>query len=194
MRKKPRIYTERDWKAADGLDRLYIHLMEPERWALMPQEEEKLEALRTAWKIICQKSRQRERLLLIAEMCGVTERSAYRYMQDAVALFGETLHIDHDLELHLAYERYLSIHEAAKKEEDWDNARRALDSAMTVRHEIEARQPKREKVYAAILFTTDPAALQARNREGEEIDFDELPSHATESVLERETTELPAGH
>lgn len=184
MRKKPRIYTERDWQAADGLDRLYIHLMEPGRWALMPQEADKLEALRTAWKIICQKSRQRERLLLIAEMCGVTERSAYRYMQDAVALFGETLHIDHDLELHLAYERYLSIHEAAKKEEDWDNARRALDSAMTVRHEIEQRQPKRAKVYAAIFFTNDPAALRPRNQEeGEEIDFDELDG--TQSVLER---------
>lgn len=193
MRKKQRIYTERDWKAADALDRLYIHLMEPERWALMPQESEKLDALRTAWRIICQKSRQRERLLLIAEMCGVTERSAYRYMQDAVALFGETLHIDHDLELHLAYDRYLSLHESAKKEEDWDNARRALDSAMTVRNEIEMRQPKREKVYAAILFTNDPAALRPRNQdEGEEIDFDELDG--TQSVLEQQAVELPAGH
>lgn len=193
MRRKQRIYTERDWKAADGLDRLYIHLMEPERWVLSELEETKLEGLRTTWKIICQKSRQRERLLLIAEMCQVTERTAYRYMQDAVALFGETLHIDHDLELHLAYERYLSIHEAAKKEEDWDNARRALDSAMGVRHEIEARVPKDKKVYTAIIFTSDPSALRARNDDAETLDFDELPAHATESVLERQAIGVPAG-
>lgn len=191
--KKSRIYTERDWRAADGLDRLYIHLLEPGRWELTMQEEERLDALRTVWKVITQKSRQRERLAVICEMLTVSERTAYKYIQDATALFGETLDIDHTLELRLAYERYLHIHDLAKKEEDWDNARRALDSAMTVRHEIEQRQPKRAKVYAAILFTNDPAALRPRNQEeGEEIDFDDI--NGSQSILEREAVELPAGH
>ena len=192
-RQPKRIYNERDWQAADPLDRLYMHLMEPHRWALNNIEEDRLDRLRKVWAIMCEKATTRERIKLISEIVEVTERTVYRDMEDAKGLFGDILKIDIELELRLAYERYMELFEKAKIGEDYDTARRCQDSALMVLAQIEAKTPKKGKVYAQILFTNDPAALRARNQdEGEEIDFDELDG--TQSVLEREAVELPSGH
>ncbi len=191
-REPKRIYSERDWQAADPLDRLYIHLMEPNRWPLNAVEDERLDRLRKVWAIMCEKNTTRERIALISEQVAVTERTVYRDMDDAKSLFGDILKLDLDLELRLAYDRYMELFEKAKQDKDFDTARRCQDSALVVLAQIEAKQPKKGKVYAQIIFTDDPKILTARN--AEEIDFDEMPDHATESVLEREATELPAGH
>lgn len=192
-RQPKRIYSERDWQAADPLDRLYIHLMEPHRWVLNNVEEDRLDRLRKVWAIMCEKATTRERIALISEIVDVTERTVYRDMDDATRLFGDILKLDVDLELRLAYDRYMELFEKAKDDKDYDTARRCQDSALAVLAQIEAKTPKKGKVYAQILFTNDPAALRARNvDEGEEIDFDELDG--TQSVLEREAVELSAGH
>ena len=192
-RQPKRIYTERDWQAADPLDRLYIHLMEPHRWTLNGVEEERLDRLRKVWAIMCEKATTRERITLISELVDVTERTVYRDMDDAKRLFGDILKLDIDLELRLAYDRYMELYEKAKDEKDYDTARRCQDSALVVLAQIEAKAPKKGKVYAQILFTNDPAALRPRNQdEGEEIEYDDLDG--TQSVLEREAVELPAGH
>lgn len=192
-RQPKRIYTERDWQAADPLDRLYIHLMEPHRWPLNGMEEERLDRLRKVWGIMCEKATTRERIALISELVNVTERTVYRDMEDAKRLFGDILKLDVDLELRLAYDRYMELYEKAKNDNDYDTARRCQDSALVVLAQIEAKTPKKGKVYAQILFTNDPAALRPRNQdEGEEIDFDDLDG--SQSVLEQQAVELPAGH
>ena len=192
-RQPKRIYTERDWQAADPLDRLYIHLMEPNRWPLNGMEEERLDRLRKVWAIMCEKATTRERLKLISEQVTVNERTIYRDMDDAKSIFGDILKIDLELELRLAYDRYMELYEKAKDEKDYDTARRCQDSALNVLAQIEAKTPKKGKVYAQILFTNDPAALRPRNEEeGEEIEFDELDG--SQSVLEQQAVELPAGH
>lgn len=190
-RNKQRIYSLREWEAADPLDRLYIHLLEPERWNLNPKEEEMLDRLRKVWAIVCEKSTQRARIKLISEQIEVSERTVQRYINDSIRLFGDILRVDMDLELSLAYERYMKLYSKAVKAEDFDTARRCQDSATAILDKIEARQPKQQKVYAELIFTSDPAAIKARN--SEELEFEDLPD-AEESLLEREATELPAGH
>lgn len=192
-RTKQRIYSLREWEAADPLDRLYIHLMEPERWGLNPKEEEMLEKLRIVWAIVCEKNTQRERIRLISEQILVSERTVSRYIQDALHLFGDILRVDMDLELSLAYERYMHLYEKSKAAEDFDTARRCQDSAVEILAKIEARSPKEGKKYAQLVFTDDPAALVARNADAEDLDFEEI-DHAEKSLLEREAIELPEGH
>lgn len=190
-RNKQRIYSLREWEAADPLDRLYIHLLEPERWNLNPKEEEMLDRLRKVWAIVCEKSTQRARIKLISEQIEVSERTVQRYINDSIRLFGDILRVDMDLELSLAYERYMKLYSKAVKAKDFDTARRCQDSATAILDKIEARQPKQQKVYAELIFTSDPAAIKARNTQ--ELEFEDLPD-AEESLLEREATELPAGH
>lgn len=194
MRRDKRIYTEAEWKAADALDRLYIHLMEPDRWALNNQDAELLENLRKVWAIICDKRTQRERIRLISEQIQVSERTVVRYIQDATRLFGDILKVDMELELALAYERYMKLYQKALKAKDFDTARRCQDSALVILEKIESRTPRVAKVYAQLIFTSDPAALSARNADSEDLEFEEMPYHAEESLLEREAVELPAGH
>lgn len=193
---KQKIYTEREWKDADPLDRLYIHLMEPERWELTDGEERKLDILNGVWKIVVKRASPRERIRLITKTYDCTERSAHRYIQEATKLFMETLDIDHELELRLAYHRFMKIHERAKANDKsdetqkaLDTARRALESAMKVREQLELRQPKQMRHYAQVLFTDDPKALTARN--AEDVDFEE---YAEESILELEAVGIPSGH
>ncbi len=193
MSKKHRIYTQREWEDADPLDRLYIHLMEPERWVLNAYEEDKLDTLNQVWKIIVKKASPRERIKLITNTLGCCDRSAFRHIQEATKLFMETLDLDHDLELRLAYHRFSRLHDEARKAEDWDGARRALDSAMSIRAQIESRQPKQLRLYASLLFTDDPKALTARNADTQDVEFEEL-SHAEKGILELQTVELPAGN
>lgn len=190
---KQRIYTQADWEAADALDRLYMHLMEPERWVLNAYEEDKLDNLNQVWKIIVKKASPRERIRIITHTLNCCDRSAFRYIQDATKLFMETLDLDHDLELRLAYHRFSRLHDEARKAEDWDSARRALDSAMNIRAQIEARQPKQLRMYASLIFTDDPKALTARNSDHTDIEFEDL-SHAEEGLLELKAVEFSKGN
>jgi hypothetical protein len=194
-RAKQRIYTEREWKDADPMDRLYMHLMEPERWNLNEIEENKLDILSGVWKIMVKKASPRERIRIISRTYDCTERSAFRYVQEATRLFLETLDVDHELELRLAYHRFMKIHEKAKENDKSDDtqkaldvARRALESAMKVREQLEQRQPKKARIYADVVFTDDPKALRARNTE--DIEFEDLD----ESILELEAVSIPASH
>lgn len=188
-----KIYTEREWGAADSLDRLYIHLMEPERWELTHEEDELLDNLRKVWAIVCEKSTQRARVRLISEQIAVSERTVQRYIQQAILLFGDILKVDTDLELALAHERYMKLYKLAMKDDDYDTAMKCQCYALAVLEKIDARRPREAKKYTAITFTSDPSALRARNGDAETLDFDELPAHATESVLERQAVGVPAG-
>jgi len=64
---------------------------------------------------------------------------------------------------------------------------------MSIRAQIESRQPKKLRLYASLLFTDDPKAITARNADPQDVEFEDL-SHAEKSILELQTVELPAGN
>lgn len=188
-RPKILIYTDAQWAVADPIDRMYMHLMEPERWILTQAEDEMLEILRQVWAILCKRSTQRERIRLISEQISVSERTVARYIENAVHLFGDMLKVDMDVELALAYGRYMKLYEKAKKEKDFDAARRCQDSAMDILEKIEARTPVKKKVYAGVIFTDDHQHLQSR-LEAEDADYQMLDDEKTR-LLEQQTVKVP---
>ena len=191
-RPKVMIYTEAQWAAADPIDRLYMHLLEPERWTLTQAEDEMLEQLRQVWAIICKKSTPRERIRLISEQIVVSEKTVTRYIQNAQHLFGDMLKVDMDIELALAYGRYMALYEKAKKAEDFDAARRCHDSAMLILEKIESRAPVKQKEYLGIVFTDDHSHLRSR-LDAEDADFQILPDEETR-LLEPEAVKVPPGN
>lgn len=192
-RKKVLIYTDAQWAAADAIDRMYMHLLEPERWILTQAEDEMLEQLRQVWAIICKKSTQRERIRLISEQISVSERTVTRYIENAQHLFGDMLKVDLDIELALAYDRYMKLYEKARKAKDFDAARRCQDSAVIILEKIEARAPVKKKEYTGIIFTDDYQHLQSRLQDAEDADFQILPDEKTR-LLEPEAVKVPPGN
>ena len=187
-RPKDRIYTEKEFHDAESIDRIYMHLLEPDRWDLTQTEDDRLAILRKVWTIICEKNTPKARIKLISDQISVTERTVHRYISDAQYLFGDMLKVDMELELNLAYARLMKLHDKAYKEGDYETARRCQDNAMIVLEKIEARAPKQAKVYAGIIWTSDPKALRPRN-EGEYTDFElDEPS----SILEPQAIGVPS--
>ncbi len=185
--KQREYYSEADWENADPIDKLHIHLVDPARFALTYEQDEKLEALRKVWAIMCKKSTNRERIKKISMHIDVTERTVQRYINDAKELFGDILAVDTELEYSLAYERFMRLYDRALDSKDFETARRCQDNALAVLERIEANAPKKKKSYPAITFTSDPIALRARN-EGEFIE------HEPVRILEQEAVELLASH
>ncbi len=189
-RKKVMIYTPEQWAAADAIDRLYMHLIEPERWVLTQAEDEMLEQLREVWAIICKKSTQRHRIRLISRQISVSERTVLRYIENAQHLFGDMLKVDMDIELSLAYGRYMKLYEKAKKAKDYDAARRCQDSAVIILEKIAARAPVKRKEYTGIIFTDDHTHLQSR-LDAEDAEF-QMISDEEARLLEPEAVKVSA--
>ena len=192
-RTKEKIYTDRDWEQADLLDKLYMHLLEPHRWVLSFEQDEKLEQLRKVWAIMTNKPTQRERIRLIIDAVPVaSEKTVARLMKEAAHLFGDILKADTELELRLMYDRYLMLAQKAISDSDYEVARRCEDSARETLLMIEARTPVQKKVYAAVLFTSNPAALRPRNTDVEDAEYDDLTDdQTTPGLLESQAIGVP---
>jgi hypothetical protein len=188
-RPKLKIYSPEDWASADPIERLYIHLLQPTDFPLSYELEEKLIALRGVWAIMCENSRQIVRTRMISALLDVSERTVYRYMEDARYLFGDILMINAELELQLLKERYYALADEAQDAGDIDVAKKCLDSAREILVEQMRNQPKDQAALPPVLWTSDPAALNARNNDAEEIEFTELPAAA---LLEPEAASVPA--
>lgn len=168
--KKRKIYTEKDWKKADQIDRLYMHLLEPERWVLTPTDEEKLQRLRLVWKTVVKYNTPRQRLMPIIQAFQVSEREAFRLIESAKELFLDLLDLDYDLELRIMYDRYQQIAAKCKAEEDWDGVRKSMDSAQAVLEKIRASRPAEARNYTAITITNDFTQYQTTSTLPESIE------------------------
>lgn len=185
-RKEP-LFSRNDWKEADQLGRIYIHLLQPE-FELEYPDEEKLEQLKQVWAILGKTMSKMKQIRRIEEFCGVTTRTAFKFIDEAQQLFGQILKVDSEVELAAMKERYYRLADKAEKEGDYDTARRCMDSAQALIAKIEASQPAQKRVFATVIFTDDPKALQAQH-DGDEIEFEEIDA---ESVLEQQAIAVPA--
>lgn len=188
-RKEP-LFTRLDWKEADQLGRIYIHLLQPE-FELEYPDEEKLEQLKQVWAILGKTMSKMKQIRRIEEFCGVTTRTAFKFIDEAQQLFGEILKVDAEVELAAMKERYYRLADKAEKDEDYDTARRCIDSALALVAKIEALQPAQKRVYATVIFTDDPKTLMAQH-DGDEIDFEDITG--AQSLLEQQAIAVPAGN
>lgn len=197
MAKQNRIFSLEEFQNADRVERCYIHLLEPTRFVLTASEQSFLDDLRKVWAILCEKNTQRDRVGAIAEILAVSERTVGRHIRDAQYLFGEILELDTLFELRLMYDRYLKLYEQVLQDgignpfNNFDNARRALDSANKILLEIELRKPREPREYQGIVFTDDPKFLKSRLDDTEQfIDFEEFKKSPT-TLLEPAAVGFP---
>jgi len=188
-KRRKQIFTIDDWKQADRIERLYIYLLQPDDFELSYEDEEYLDCLKQVWTILGKTMAKMKQVSRIVDMIGVTTRTAFKYIDDAQALFGEILKTDAEVELAVMKERYYRLADKAEKDGDFDTARRCMDSAQNIIEKLEARKPKQQRVFATVIFTDDPKALTATH-DGDEIEFEEL---GAQSLLEQQAIAVPSG-
>lgn len=179
------IFTEKDWKDADRLGRIYMHLVEPRKWELSYEDEDHLNRCKAAWESLFAFPTTISRVRHLADTFQMTEMSARKALDDAAKLFGNIMKLNKSLELHMSRERFLGLGKKAEDMGDYEVARRCYESADKVMAEIERQKPPVTKVYPALILTDNPAALTARNQ----------PTDATEAdILELETEAILRGN
>lgn len=187
-RKQRQLFTRHDWNQADRLEKIYIHLLQPE-FDLTYEEEDYLDTLKQVWSILGKTMTKMKQVRLIEEFAGVTTRTAFKYIDEAQALFGEILKTDAEMELAALKERYYRLADKAEKDGDFDTARRCIESAQGLIDKIEAMKPKKQRVFATVIFTDDPKALTAQH-DGDEIEFEDL---GAQRVLEQQAIAVSSG-
>lgn len=191
-RPKSKIYSEADWENADEMERLFIHLMEPTRWPLRPVEAEKLDNLRKVWAVMVTNSTHRARIQLISDLVAVSERTAYRWMEEASHLFN--IDLNPDFEKAYLVQRLWELADKAEAEFDFKAAERAMSKIAQIRgfdREDGGLKPGELQIPVA-LFTSNPKALSNQKIEADDAEFIELDADQGD-LFQRETVGIPVG-
>ena len=87
---KKKVFRLEDWKKASRIERMYIYMMEPDRFALNDPDRKYLNTLKRAFHIMSDYSSNLVASNLIFECFGEveTKNRVYKIMNDARDLFG----------------------------------------------------------------------------------------------------------
>lgn len=187
--KKKQIFTQEDWKQASQLERIFIWLIDPKKFDLNHQDEQKYVLLRKIWGILGQTMNKARQVDLICDRCGIDERESYRLVKQAEEIFGKLSEVDEWIEFQSLKQRYYLMADAAEKDGDIETARKCLDSARQIMEQQNAKKPRAARVYAQVVFIDDPKAITSQS-DADDIDFEEI---GEEGLLESQAVGVPAG-
>ena len=186
--KKKQICSEEDWKQANQLERIFIWIVDSNKFELNNQDEQKYVLLRKIWGILGQTLNKARQVELICDRCGIEEREAYRLIKQAEEIFGKLSEVDEWIEFQSLKQRYYLMADLAEKEGDYETARRCLDSARQIMEQQNAKKPREARVYAQVVFVDNPKAITSQ-ADADDIDYEEIE----DGVLEPEATRFSAG-
>lgn len=192
MLKAKRIFTAGDWAAASEIDKIYIHMIDPDRFHLTETLAERFKNLRIVWSIYCERHSSAIRIKEIAEQLSVSEPTANRLIKDAMYIFGDLIAVDTKAELEIGYQRYMAMLDMSMEKKDYEQAAKIQANATKLLDSLRLLEKPAKKQYTTIVFTDNPAALRPRNEDAEEADYSEILPNA--SLLEPETVAIPAHH
>ena len=199
MSRKPlKIYANKDFKNASRLDRIYMWMIEPERFdhLLTQEEEEHARKLQQAYHGVFQELRRSAAVKWIQNNVRGAESLylANRVLDDMQEVFGRFL--DKNLALKQAivvekmYEDAEMMRALAKKlkdDGDWERAGNLLEKANKVRndaaqleglHKIQKDFRPEEFAIPEVVITSDPAVLNENFEDAELDEDDERPGAA----------------
>ena len=170
---KVRVFTDKMFKNATPIERMYIHMMEPERFVLNNTDHVRLEEIKDCFSLVNDKISAAEQIQLILENIRSIEtwESANKLLREMETLFGDVVTRNREYTRTLYINKLRSL--AAKAEEDGDiaEARRCIQSAAKLDHmdipEQQQIDPNQFKV-PEVTFTTDISVLDAEVIETEE--------------------------
>jgi hypothetical protein len=164
-------YSIEEFRAANIMERCFIHLLNPDIHELTEAEDQYLEKLRTVWYILTKNLSTKKRVKMICDKIQTHPQHCYYYMRKAQELFGEVLKTREVEELSILKERYYILGDAAAKKEDFEEARKCYQAAEECIMKITALKPAERRTFAAVVFTNNPQVL-TQTHDAEDIDFE----------------------
>lgn len=200
MSRKPsqiEIYSLEDFKKADRIGRIRMHMIEPERFALNDQDDEYYRQLQQAYQLVFEEMRQSVAIKAIQEAIPGAEswHRANRILLDIYELFAPFLKKNKELRRAILVEKLYMMADVAEKKAifeytDSDGVKHqgADQEWMVIAERLYTQAGKFEGLdehdttlidpdeiqIPHIEITADPAAfLAAQNEEAEEAEYDE---------------------
>jgi hypothetical protein len=174
-KKAIRIYTEKDFTAADRLDRIVMAMMEPSRFILSESEDVYREKLTMAYAQVWEEYRQSEAIKWIQENVDECETwyKSHRVYADMCAVFGHFLTKNKAMQRAIVVEKFYAYAKRAEDDENIELAAKMLDKAAQLEglYVIEAEFDPADFQIPAPIITSDPRVL--RIQEPEDADFED---------------------
>ena len=201
MSKKPskiEIYSLADFQKANRLDRIRMHMLEPERFVLSDDDGEYYRQLQHAYHMVFDELRESVAMKAIMENVpgANTWHRANKVLRDIYELFSPFLKKNKDLRRAIVLEKLYMLADVAQKravftytdykgdqqegaDREWmEMAERLLTQAAKIegldQPEKAAFDPE-ELLIPEIEITSDPAAFLASQMEFEDAEFDDYP-------------------
>lgn len=187
------IYSLSDFKKADRLDRIRMHMVEPERFVLDDQDEQYAMDLEHAWLLVSNETRESVAIRLIQNKVPGAESwyRANRILRDIETLYSPFITKNRDLQRRRVVEKLYAMAEIAEKKAMWtdEDGNECADKEWIVIAQklyLEAAQLEGlhqdnappidpdDLVIPEIEITSDPQAfLEAQTEGAEDIEYDE---------------------
>jgi len=177
---KQRAYSDADWKKASRIERFFIYMQEPDRFALTETEYRYFENVQQAFHIVSKKLSLAASINMILESKTIrgidTWYAASKLVNDVQELYGNIIKRNKDFQRAMIIEKLTKLYKKANKEGNITEARRCLMGIA----KIDRLDEPDEHVFdpstfliPAPIFTSDPKALEeVQDAEYEEISKD----------------------
>jgi hypothetical protein len=175
---KKRLFTEAEYSVADPLERIYMHLLQPDELKLNMYDELRLKNLKIAFAIACEEGSHFTRIKKVSEALDVNSRNAQKWIADSLLLFADILKVNKDLEKAVIREKLVKLAEKANERGDYETELKAWQTVTKLfgldKPEPDSK-PKKAK-FAQVIFTNNPNALK--------IDAEDAEYEETNDLLE----------
>jgi len=161
-----------DFKSADRIQRMYMHLMAPEQFDLRDSEDKYLDDMKKAWSLMTEDFRtQRESRKLIMEL--IPGRNVSKLIRDTEALFGKLEKVNIDTQASIYRTKLIMLARKAEQNDDIEEARKCIEALMKL-DGIDGKNnlEKIPTTLPQLELTTDPKAL-TENIEADDAEIDE---------------------
>lgn len=164
-----RVYSRIQFQRAGRLERLLIHMTEPETHKLQPKEQQLLTRLQEVYPLISDTGSRGDAIDNIIKEFHIGRSGASRLYEDCSELFGQMLQVDKRFDRSILREKLYKLYEMAEAASDFAEARQclALIAKLDGLNEKESAPKSKAPEIPTPLFTNDPKALLSASSEEE---------------------------
>lgn len=164
-----RVYSRIQFQRAGRLERLLIHMTEPETHKLKDKEISLLNRLKEVFEIAGDMGSRNDAVNAIMDKMGVRRPAAVNYYEDMSELFGQMLKVDKRFDRAILREKLYRLYEMAEEALDYAEARQCLAQIAKLEGLNEKEDAPKTKApeIPKPVFTNDPNSLLLETTEEE---------------------------
>lgn len=160
-----RIFKPKDFREASKIDRLYMHLLQPDDFTLNGHEQKHLERLRQVFALVGQEPSDAKAVALVeGAMPELSKSTIYRAIRDMKKLFGEITLRNREFDRQVLGEKLLALALKAEEKSNIKEARRCYQAYAKIwgldRLDVENFNPQDLEIPQPIFTTREEAYFE----------------------------------